>query len=366
MITVDGNSLTVEQVLAVAKDYEKITVSDSAMGRIKKSHTSLLKIVSSGKRVYGVTTGFGSLLNVDVDPSDIIRLQSNLIRSHSSGYGPRLDEIHVRAMMLVRLNSLCKGFSGVSPGLIQFLTDMINKQIHPVVPRFGSVGASGDLAPLAHIALAMMGEGTVIDGAGEIPSKEALADAGMRTYSFGEKEGVAFINGTSTISGILAVETALSYNVFRSALNSASVSFEALKGTDKAFTEWAIFGSYERFMAILIENYAGKFPSWMSPMQVYVVPVSEKFIGYATKVHNELLRNGIRSTLDSNQETMNKKIKTIRPMRPSYIVVVGEKEEDDGTVSVRNRSDKQKVLKLEDFVSQLNMEIRGRSLKQTI
>lgn len=128
----------------------------------------------------------------------------------------------------------------------------------------------------------------------------------------------------------------------------------------------AIFGSYERFMAILIENYAGKFPSWMSPMQVYVVPVSEKFIGYATKVHNELLRNGIRSTLDSNQETMNKKIKTIRPMRPSYIVVVGEKEEDDGTVSVRNRSDKQKVLKLEDFVSQLNMEIRGRSLKQTI
>ena len=240
MITLDGNNLTVEQVLAIAKEHEKITVADSAMGRIRKSHSSLLKIVSSGKRVYGVNTGFGSLLNVDVNPSDIIRLQSNLIRSHSSGYGPRLDEIHVRAMMVVRLNSLCKGFSGVSPGLILFLTDMINKRIHPVVPRFGSVGASGDLAPLAHIALAMMGEGPVIAGSGEIPSSEAFSIAGMQAYSFGEKEGVAFINGTSTISGILAVETALSYNLFRSALSSASMSFEALKGTDKAFTEWAV------------------------------------------------------------------------------------------------------------------------------
>ncbi len=240
MITIDGNSLTVEQVLAIARDYEKISVSESAMGRIESSHDSLLKIVSSGKRVYGVTTGFGSLLNVDVEPGDIVKLQSNLIRSHSSGYGARLDVIHVRAMMVVRLNSLCKGYSGVSPGLIKFLSDMINKNIHPVVPRFGSVGASGDLAPLAHIALAMMGEGKVIDGNGEIDSSEALQKAGMETYSFGEKEGVAFINGTSTISGILSVETALSYNLFRSALNSASMAFEALRGTDKAFTPWAI------------------------------------------------------------------------------------------------------------------------------
>lgn len=240
MLTVDGDNLTVEQVLAVARNHEKIRVSESAMEKIRKSHASLLKIVSSGKRVYGVTTGFGSLLNVDVEPADIIKLQSNLIRSHSSGYGPRLEEIHVRAMMVVRLNSLCKGFSGVSPGLINFLTDMINNNINPVVPRFGSVGASGDLAPLAHIALAMMGEWKVIEGNGEIGSKEALHKAGMATYSFGEKEGVAFINGTSTISGILAVEAALAYNLVRSALNSASMAFEALKGTDKAFTPWAI------------------------------------------------------------------------------------------------------------------------------
>lgn len=240
MLTIDGDSLTVEQVLSIAKDHEKIKVSDAAMEKIRKSHRSLMDIVSSGNRVYGVTTGFGSLLNVDVDRKDIIRLQSNLIRSHSSGYGPRLDVIHVRAMMVVRLNSLCKGFSGVSPELINFLADMINNNVHPVVPRFGSVGASGDLAPLAHIALAMMGEGKAIADEGEIDSAIALRKAGMQTYSFGAKEGVAFINGTSTISGILAVETALSYNLFRSSLNSASMTFEALKGTDKAFTQWAI------------------------------------------------------------------------------------------------------------------------------
>ncbi len=240
MITIDGSSLTIDQVLSVAADFEEIRVSDEAFEKIEVSHKSLLKIVSSGKRVYGVTTGFGSLLNVDVEEKDIVKLQTNLIRSHSSGYGERLSELHVRAMMLVRLNSLCKGFSGVSRALIEFLTEMINKRIHPVVPRFGSVGASGDLAPLAHIALALMGEGRVISGIGDIESLKALRDAGMHPYSFAEKEGVAFINGTSTISGILAVETALSYRLFNNAISSAAMSFESLKGTDKAFTAWAV------------------------------------------------------------------------------------------------------------------------------
>lgn len=240
MITIDGDSLTVDQVLSVSAEYEEIRVSDAAFKKIEASHSSLMKIVSSGKRVYGVTTGFGSLLNVDVDEKDIVRLQTNLIRSHSSGYGERLPEIHVRAMMLVRLNSLCKGYSGVSRNLIEFLAGMINKRIHPVVPRFGSVGASGDLAPLAHIALAMMGEGLIMLENGETSSADYLKKEGMEPYSFGEKEGVAFINGTSTISGILAVETALAYKLFDNAINSAALSFEALKGTDKAFTPWAI------------------------------------------------------------------------------------------------------------------------------
>lgn len=240
MISVNGESLTIEQVLAVARDYEQIEVSAEALRKIEESHHSLMKIVSSGKRVYGVTTGFGSLLNIDVKREDIVRLQENLIRSHSSGYGERLPVIYVRAMMLVRLNSLCKGFSGVSRKLIEFLTAMINKKIHPSVPRYGSVGASGDLAPLAHIALAMMGEGKVLTEDGETESLKILRESDLEPYSFGEKEGVAFINGTSTISGILAIETALSFSLFEHALKASSMSFESLHGTDRAFTAWAV------------------------------------------------------------------------------------------------------------------------------
>lgn len=128
----------------------------------------------------------------------------------------------------------------------------------------------------------------------------------------------------------------------------------------------AIFGSYERFMAILIEHFAGKFPTWLSPMQVYVVPVSEKFKDYAEKVNSELFNNGIRSVLDTSSETMNKKIKTIRPRRPSYIIVVGEKEEGDGTVSVRNRANRQTVMKLQDFIAALKAEIGSHSIDQTM
>lgn len=240
MITIDGDNLTVEQVLSVARDYEEIQIAESAFRKVEESHESLMKIVSSGKRVYGVTTGFGSLLNVDVGRDEIVRLQANLIRSHSAGYGERLPELHVRAMMLVRLNSLCKGYSGVSRNLIEFLAGMINKRIHPSVPRYGSVGASGDLAPLAHIALAMMGEGKITSKDGEKDSRDVLTKAGMKPYSFAEKEGVAFINGTSTISGILAVETALAFRLFNQAINSASLAFESLRGTDKAFTAWAV------------------------------------------------------------------------------------------------------------------------------
>ncbi len=128
----------------------------------------------------------------------------------------------------------------------------------------------------------------------------------------------------------------------------------------------AIFGSYERFMAILIEHFAGKFPTWLAPLQVYVIPVSEKFEEYARKVHEELLQNDIRSVLDAGNETMNKKIKTIRPMRPSYVIVVGEKEEKSGTVSVRNRDSKQSVLKLSDFVDSVRNEIVSYRIEQSL
>lgn len=128
----------------------------------------------------------------------------------------------------------------------------------------------------------------------------------------------------------------------------------------------AIFGSYERFMAILIEHFAGKFPTWLSPIQAYVVPVSEKFGVYAAKVHAELQKNGIRSLLDLGNETMNRKLKNIRPKRPSYVVVVGEKEESTGTISVRNRDNKQTVLELSEFIEALRKEIDSYQLEQSI
>lgn len=128
----------------------------------------------------------------------------------------------------------------------------------------------------------------------------------------------------------------------------------------------AIFGSYERFMAILIEHFAGKFPTWIAPMQVYVVPVSEKFQEYAFKVHRELLQNDIRSVIDTGQETINKKIKTVRPMRPSYIIVVGEKEENSNTVSVRNRKNAQRTMKVSEFIDSLRNEVVSYRIEQSI
>ncbi len=240
MIIIDGENLTPEKVMAVARDLEEVSLSGEALLKVQKSRQSLMNLVNSGRKIYGVNTGFGSLLNVAIKNEDVVRLQSNLIRSHASGFGERLSDIHVRAMMIVRANSLCKGFSGVRPELIEMLIFMLNRRIHPVVPRFGSVGASGDLAPLAHVALAMMGEGLVTSGTETRDSGEVLAEAGIGPFSFREKEGVAFINGTSTISGILAVEFVRSLEMFQDALSSAALSFEGLRGTYKAFTSWAV------------------------------------------------------------------------------------------------------------------------------
>ncbi|WMT43927.1 MAG: histidine ammonia-lyase [Cuniculiplasma divulgatum] len=241
MIIIDGSSLTVEDIFKVASKGEKVEISDEALENVDRSHRSLLHLTEGGKKIYGVNTGFGSLLNVEISEKDMGNLQSNLIRSHSSGFGKPMSESHVRSMMLVRANSLVKGFSGVRKELVLTLVDLLNNGFYPFVPTFGSVGASGDLAPLAHVALAMMGEGETLDVDGKrIPAAQFLSSVGIKPFKFREKEGVAFINGTSTISGILAYELHRSYLTFRESLLSSSLSFEALKGTSKAFTQWAI------------------------------------------------------------------------------------------------------------------------------
>lgn len=254
MISLDGNSLTIEDVFSISKENEKVKISEDARSRILESRKSLEKIISGKNVVYGVNTGFGSLLNVAVSKDKIIELQKNLIRSHASGVGEPFSEEHVRAMMTVRANTLSKGFSAVRVELVEMITEFLNRQIHPVVPRYGSVGASGDLAPLAHIALAMMGEGEVIYKGKKRTSAELLAELGMKAYEFTEKEGVAFINGTSTITGILSLELKRSFDFLKNSVVSSAMSFEGLRGTIKAFEEWAIGTRPHRGQVMIAEN----------------------------------------------------------------------------------------------------------------
>jgi len=240
LIFIDGNNLTIEDVYAVAVNNEKIGITDDTIKRVLTSQKKLRNLIAKGGMIYGINTGFGSLLNVKISPSDVLDLQKNLIRSHSSGTGLPLEREYVRAMMVVRLNSLCKGYSAVSPDLIKHTMEFINRDITPVVPRYGSVGASGDLAPLAHVALTLMGEGKVLFKEKTVTSSEALKETGLKPYSFLEKEGVAFINGTSTISGILSINLHRSMEIIRNAILSAAISFEGLKGTRRAYTDWAV------------------------------------------------------------------------------------------------------------------------------
>ena len=240
MIKLDGISLTVEDVVRAAIHNEKVGLSDSGKDNVLRSRNDLEKLVSSGKTIYGINTGFGNLMDIRIHDEDLLKLQENLIRSHSSGVGDPLPIEEVRAMMLVRANSLVKGFSGVTLELIESILAFLNSGITPVVPRYGSVGASGDLAPLAHIALCIMGESDVYYKGERMSTAKAMKIAGIKPHTFREKEGVAFINGTSSISGLLALSLHDSRRILNASLAASSISLQALKGTDKAFTEWVI------------------------------------------------------------------------------------------------------------------------------
>ena len=240
MIKLDGISLTVEDVVRVAIHNEKVALSESGKDNVLLSRNDLEKLVSSGKTIYGINTGFGNLMDIRIHDEDLLKLQENLIRSHSSGVGEPLPIEEVRAMMLVRANSLVKGFSGVTLELIESILAFLNTGITPVVPRYGSVGASGDLAPLAHIALCIMGESDVYYKGERMSTGKAMKITGIKQHVFREKEGVAFINGTSSISGLLALSIHDARRVLNASLAASSISLQALKGTDKAFTEWVI------------------------------------------------------------------------------------------------------------------------------
>lgn len=235
MITLNGNNLTLEEVIRVARDGEEASLAGEARQRVEASRRRIDLIVEYGQVVYGVNTGFGRLADVRIPADQLRQLQSNLVRSHSSGVGPPLATEQVRAMLLLRANVLAKGFSGVRPIVIDTLIAMLNAGVHPVIPSRGSVGASGDLAPLAHLALAAMGEGEVEYDRKKVGAAEALGAAGIAPLTLEAKEGLALLNGTQAICSLLAMAVARAEHLAHAADVVGAMSLEALRGTATAF-----------------------------------------------------------------------------------------------------------------------------------
>jgi len=237
VLAIDGESLTVEEVVRVARAFEPVRLGQRAIPRIEASRAALLRIVKSGRPTYGVTTGLGQLENVSIPKADVLRLQVNLVRSHAVGVGDPLPEDAVRAAMLVRANALAKGYSGIRRELVELLLGMLNRRVHPVVPSQGSLGASGDLAPLAHIALVMIGEGAAMDRGKRMDGGAALRAKGLKPLRLGPKEGLAVLNGTAVMGGMGCLLVADALQLLKDAEIAASMSLEALRGSPQPFDE---------------------------------------------------------------------------------------------------------------------------------
>ncbi|HYF39388.1 MAG TPA: histidine ammonia-lyase [Gemmatimonadales bacterium] len=228
----DGNSLTIQGVVRVARDPAiRVTLHPDARQSLLESRRRVDRAIQSGQTIYGINTGFGKLANVRVPPDRLEQLQVNLIRSHASGVGAPLAPAAVRALMLLRANVLLRPTSGVRPELVEALIAMLNAGVLPVVPEQGSVGASGDLAPLSHIGLALMGEGSVLTAGALMPASEALTRARLKPYRFAPKEGIAFINGTQAQTALLALLVHDAQVLWRTATAATAMSLEALRGT---------------------------------------------------------------------------------------------------------------------------------------
>ena len=231
-VTLRGPGLTEDQVVAVARHGEKVVLAPAARTRMERSRARVERAAGSREPVYGVSTGFGALAGTRVAPLRQPELQLALIRSHAAGVGAPVEEEVVRATMLLRARTLAMGLSGVRPIIADALIAMLNEGITPLVPRYGSVGCSGDLAPLAHIGLALVGEGQVMDGRS---AAQALKSAKLKAVRLETKEGLALINGTDGMLGMLLLACADAARLFRAADVTAAMSAEALLGTDRTF-----------------------------------------------------------------------------------------------------------------------------------
>jgi histidine ammonia-lyase len=231
-LTIDGRSLNIADTVRFAREPKAVLkVAGPARDRLAASRALVEQAIKAGATIYGINTGFGKLANVRVPPDKLDQLQVNLIRSHAAGVGAPLPRDVVRAAMLLRANVLLRPTSGVRPELVDALVALINRGIVPLVPEQGSVGASGDLAPLAHIAQVLMGEGEVLSGDAFAPAAPALRAANLSPFSLAPKEGLAFINGTQAQTALLALLVHDAEVLWRSAVGAAAMSLEALRGT---------------------------------------------------------------------------------------------------------------------------------------
>lgn len=233
-VTINSSGITFADVIAIARDNAKVEISADALARMQVSRDQVEALAQGEVAVYGISTGFGALANRHIDPQDRVQLQKSLIRSHAAGMGPFVEREVVRALMTLRLKTLCSGRTGARPVVAETMAAILNANITPLVHEFGSLGCSGDLAPLAHCAMVLMGEGRALGPDGiEAPVTELLATAGITPVELKEKEGLALINGTDGMLGMLILaitdlEKLLDYSDV-----IAAMSIEGLMGTDQ-------------------------------------------------------------------------------------------------------------------------------------
>jgi len=234
-IQIDGGSLSLENLYRVVFEGAATEISAAARGRMNASRSVIERLVESGAAVYGVNTGFGKMASTRISPGELRHLQVNLIRSHACGVGPTLGEHVVRAMLVLRANALAKGFSGVRPVVPETLLAMLHRGVLPVIPSQGSVGASGDLAPLAHLAQVVIGEGEAIFEGRKLPGGEAMRAAGLSPLILEAKEGLALLNGTQAMLALLALALRAAEIAVDVADVACALSLDALRGSPTAF-----------------------------------------------------------------------------------------------------------------------------------
>src|SRR5829696_10184028 len=224
-------------VVAIARQSARVVLGEEARGRVRASRRRVEIMIDEARPVYGVTTGFGALANTRIAEEKRLELQRSLLRSHAAGMGPFVEPEVVRAMMAIRAKTLAMGFSGVSVELVEALVAMLNAGVTPAVPEHGSLGASGDLAPLAHVGLCLTGEGWVLEAGGTVPAQHALEKAGLSAVRLQTKEGLDLINGTHEMLGMLVLALEGYELLLKTVDVTTAMSVEALLGTDRAFRE---------------------------------------------------------------------------------------------------------------------------------